>query len=326
MKEFSLIEKFFKPLTRNALEAGNLQDDVAKISLKKDEELVISKDVFVEDVHFLKSDGGFKIAEKLLRTNLSDIASSGAKPVFYLLGFAKNSDQKFIKEFAAGLKSVQDEFDISLIGGDTVKSGPKLFFSLTIFGVVKKGKILARNQAKKGDLVFVSGSIGDAFLGLQIALGKRVLLKDEDKKYLLKRHYAPTPRVILGQNLLRQKLSSCAIDVSDGLLSDLKHVCRSSNLSAEIYQNKIPLSPSAQNFLNNNSDFTSLDLISGGDDYELIFTSAPKNLAKINDLAKKLKLPITCIGKMVESSNSVKVTLLDEKNHPIKITKLGYEH
>ncbi len=166
MHEFQLIDKVFKPLTKGHGAAQNLADDVAKISIKNDEELIISKDIFVEDIHFLKKDGAFKIASKLLRTNLSDLASAGATPLYYMLGFSKNKnlDDKFITEFARGLKSVQDEFELCLIGGDTVSS-EKLFFSVTIFGSIKKNKNLLRSQAQEGDLIFVSGTIGDAFIG-----------------------------------------------------------------------------------------------------------------------------------------------------------------
>ncbi len=331
MQEFQIIDKYFKPLTINSKAANGLLDDVAKISLKKDEELIISKDLFIEDVHFLKKDGGFKIASKLLRANLSDIASSGAKPIYYMLGFSKNKnlDKKFIEEFSLGLKSVQDEFDLCLIGGDTVSS-EKLFFSITIFGIAKKGKILSRIQAKNGDLIFTSGFIGDAYLGLKTALSKKSLNKlNQDEKYLLERHFFPTARISLGQNLIKNNLSSCAIDVSDGLLSDLRHICRSSKLDADLYLDQIPISDSAKKILKNNDKINILDLISGGDDYELIFSANSKNREKIFSLAKKLKINISEIGVFHKSlKKNFEINLFKEKNNlsKIKIKKFGYEH
>lgn len=326
MNEFKLIEKFFKPLTKTHKAARDLADDVAKISLQKNEELVISKDLIVEDVHFLRSDGGFKIASKLLRVNLSDLAAAGATPLHYLLGFSKNknTDAKFFAEFARGLKSVQDEFDLCLIGGDTVLS-EKLFFSVTIFGVVKKGKILSRNAAKKDDLIYVSGTIGDAGLGLGNQLPvNNCQLSDG---YLLKRYFFPTPRISLGKKLLKKKLSNCAVDVSDGLLADLRHICQSSKLAAEIYFDRIPISSAAKNFLKKNPKKNPLDLLSSGDDYELIFTTNPKNEKKISALAKNLKLDLTCIGKLSKAVNkNYTVTLHDTNNQKIKIQKFGYEH
>ena len=296
----------------------NLIDDAAKIRLKKNEELIISKDLFVEDVHFLMSDGGFKIASKLLRTNLSDLAASGATPLYYMLGFSKNknTDANFLKQFSQGLKSVQDEFDLNLIGGDTVNS-KKLFFSITIFGIAKKGKILSRNQAKEGDLIFVSGTIGDAFLGLR---------KSNDQ-FLTSRHFFPTPRINLGKKLTEKNLSNCAIDISDGLFADLQHLCQASELNAEINLNQIPLSQQARKFLEKNSQIKIKDLASGGDDYELIFAVNPKNQKKILQLSKALKLDLTCVGKF-EKSLTKKFSLIvrDEKNQKITIKKLGYEH
>lgn len=317
MKEFQLIEKYFKPLTNSCKASQNLADDVAKISLKKDKELIISKDVFVEDVHFLRADGGFKIASKLLRTNLSDLASSGAKPLHYMLGFSKNehTDEKFLREFSRGLKSVQDQSELCLIGGDTIKS-EKLFFSVTIFGIAKKGKILSRNQAQEGDLIFVSGTIGDAFLARCFNASK-----------LQERHFFPTPRINLGKKLLEKKLSRCAIDVSDGLIADLNHICAASKLNAEIHLNSVPISAAAQKFLQKNSQIKITDLISGGDDYELIFAVNPKNRKKVAALSKSLDLDLTCIGEFKKSSaKKFNVSLYDEKNHKITIKKTGYEH
>lgn len=326
MQEFKLIEKYFKPLTKGCKAAQNLSDDVARIMPKKDHELIISKDVFVEDVHFLLTDGAFKIAAKLLRTNLSDLASSGATPLYYMLGFSKNknTDEKFLKEFTRGLQSVQTEFNFDLIGGDTVRS-EKLFFSITIFGSAKKNKILTRHQAKEGDLIFVSGTIGDAFLGLFAKQNN--LPNSAYSAQLLKRHFFPEPRINLGKKLLEKKLSQCAIDVSDGLVADLTHICKASELSAEISLNKIPLSAAAQKFLQKNSEIKITDLICGGDDYELIFAVNPRNQQKIIQLSKLLNLDLSCIGHFTKSSKKeFNVTLRDAENHKITIKKTGYEH
>lgn len=325
MTEFSLIEKYFKPLTNGDSVARGLADDVAKISLKKNEELVVSKDMFVENVHFLAADGGFKIASKLLRTNLSDIAAAGGKPLYYSLGFAKNKncDEKFLKDFCRGLKELQNEFGLCLIGGDTVSS-KEMFFSITIFGTIKKGKILSRNQAKDGDLIFTSGTIGDAALGLRIKLGEDFNKFDKkEKNYLLERHFFPTPQINLGIKLLEKNLSNCAIDISDGLLADLRHLCEESKLAAEIYLPKIPFSSAAQKLSNPQK----LDLLSGGDDYELLFAVKPRNQKKLLDLAKSLKLNLSCIGSFKKPANKkFTITLRDEENKKITIKKFGYEH
>ena len=164
MLEFEFINKILLPLAQNSKltkknPSQNLEDDVALINFNKDSDLIISKDIFIEDVHFLKSDGAQKIASKLLLTNLSDIASSGGKPLYYMMGFTKNStlDDNFYREFGEALKNLQQKYKLFLIGGDTSNS-TKLFYSITIFGIVKKNKILSRKNAKNGDLIFVSNS------------------------------------------------------------------------------------------------------------------------------------------------------------------------
>jgi len=317
MKEFQIIEKYFKPLSNKVKASQNLDDDVARFSLKTDEELVISKDMMVEDVHFLLKDGAEKIAAKLLLSNLSDLAASGAKPLYYMLGISKNNnlDKNFFKEFSASLKKIQDQFKIFLIGGDTV-SCDKLVFSLTIFGVIKKNQTLLRNQARQGDLIFVSGSIGDAFLG-----------RKYPKSYNQDRHFFPKPRVEFANALAKNNLSKCAIDVSDGLFADLNHICKSSKLDAKIYLEKIPISFEARNFLQKNPQINILDLFSGGDDYEIIFAVDPKNKEKVLKLAKHFELEISHVGEFKKSDTKKnKIELLNNKNQKIKIIKFGYEH
>lgn len=322
MKEFSLIDKIFKPLTNGCKAAQNLADDVAKISLKKDEELIISKDVFVEDVHFLLADGGFKIASKLLRTNLSDLAASGAKPVYYMLGFSMNKkiSAKFLTDFGKGLRSVQKEFDLDLIGGDTVFA-QKLFFSVTIFGIAKKAEILSRQNAKAGDLIFVSGTIGDASLGFALRQ-KKIKADKKTAEFLLNRHFFPTPRISLGAALTRYKLSKCAIDISDGFFADLRQICKSSSLDAEIFLEKFSFSKAAKKL-----ETKALDLLSSGDDYELIFCAPKKNLQKILALKNSLQLEISCVGELKKmAKKSPQIILRNENSKKIPIKKFGYEH
>ena len=343
MLEFEFINKILLPLTKKNSSSliqknpsQNLEDDVAVLNFNKDFDLIISKDIFIEDVHFLKSDGAQKIASKLLLTNLSDIASSGGEPLYYMMGFTKNStlNDDFYHEFGEALKVLQQKYKLTLIGGDTSNS-TKLFYSITIFGKVKKNKILARKNAKNGDLIFVSNSIGDAFLGLDIKLKKLEKLEKYQKK-LLDKHFYPQPRIKLAQELINQNLSKCATDISDGLIADLSNICKSSKLNAEIYLSQIPLSSEAKIYLKNNPKINVLELLSGGDDYELIFSINPKNLSKIVEISKKLNLKLTCIGKFFKESNyyankNFSVFLFpDEQNKSsqtlIEITKKGYEH
>ena len=189
------------------------------------------------------------------------------------------------------------------------------------FNEIKNVKTLIFNL-KKEDLIFVSGTIGDAFLGLQIRKNK---LPEND--YLLSRHFFPTAQTKLGLILAKNKLAHAAIDLSDGLLADLNHICQTSKLDAIIYQDKIPLSKEAKLFLKHNNNFSISDLISGGDDYELIFSVNKKFQKEIATLSKKLKTPLTCIGKLTKpKTRQPKISLLNNLNQPITISKYGYKH
>ncbi len=341
MLEFEFIDKIIRPLTQNSKlikknPSQNLEDDVALINFNKDFDLIISKDIFIEDVHFLKSDGAEKIASKLLLTNLSDIASSGGMPLYYMMGFTKNStlNDDFYQEFGKALKTLQQKFKLFLIGGDTSNSA-KLFYSITIFGKVKKNKILLRKNAQNGDLIFVSNSIGEAFLGLDIKLKNLKKIENYHQK-LLDKHFYPQPRISLSQELINKNLSKCATDISDGLIADLSNICKASKLNAEIYLSQIPLSKESKIYLKNNPQIKLPELLTGGDDYELIFAVNPKNLDKINVLSKKLNLKLTCIGKFFQEKNcknneNFNVFLFpDEQNNSLEnlitISKKGYEH
>ena len=319
MDEFTLINKYFRPLT-NPKNSQNLDDDVALIG----NDLVVSKDIIVQDVHFTLKDTAYNIANRLIRSNLSDIAASGTKPLYYMLGFCKNHhvNENFLHSFSKALKEINEEFNISLIGGDTVKSKDKLFFSITIFGQKEK-EILSRKNAANKDLIFVSGTIGDAMLGRKITEGK-ITANKEDKQYLINRYYKAEPRIKLGRELLKNNLSKSAIDVSDGLLADIKQIGKSSNLQATIFQNKIPLSKAAKNILKN-KELSILDLSTAGDDYELIFTTKAIYLKEIARLSKKLKIPLTNIGYFQQTLDKKLINLIDGNNE-IEINKFGYEH
>jgi thiamine-monophosphate kinase len=327
MQEFDLIQQYFLPLVNNK-NADNLQNDVAKISVPKGFQLVVSKDMMVENVHFLRQDGGYKIASKLLLTNLSDLAASGAKPLYYMLGFSKNKnlDQNFFQQFVLALTDLQKKFNLNLIGGDTV-SADSLVFSITIFGITKN--ILHRNKAQEQDLIFVSGNIGDAGLGLILSKQNKQTLPIYAKN-LLQAHFFPTPQIDLGLKLSKSKLSNTAIDVSDGLLADLQHICTNSDLDAHIFFDKIPISASAKQFLANNPQHNVLNLLASGDDYQLIFAVKPKNKQKIIDLLKKIQLNCSCIGSFIAKSQTKPQVLLFDNNainaKQIFYQKTGYQH
>lgn len=322
MKEFDIINKFFKKLATNPKFSENLNNDTANIKIPNDQKLIISKDIIAENCHFKKKYGGYKIAYKLLASNLSDLASSGATPHSFMLGFAKNPqiDENFIDSFCQALLELSQKYNLSLIGGDTISSKSDLFFSITIFGTITKEYPLERNKAEAGDLIFISENIGDSYLGLQILENKLHITEPNIKNYFLDKHFYPIPKIDLAISLLENNLSKSAIDISDGLFSDLDHICQNSNLESHIFLEKIPISKEARNL-----NINILDLCSGGEDYELLFTIKKKNKKKIEELSKNLNIKITEIGYFTKNKNS-KIKLFDQNNKEISIQKYGYEH
>lgn len=250
MREFDLINKLIKPLAgKNSAQLG---DDCAFF-----DGYCISKDVLIAGVHFFAKDDPYDLARKALRVNLSDLAASGATPFGFMLGLAlpKKTDQKWLKRFFAGLAKDIKHFKVQLLGGDTTYHNGELVISITVIGKAKKP--IQRNGAKVGDNIFVSGKIGGGYLGLQAKKQG-----NKSKKYEL-----PEPRIDL-VSLIQSRTTSC-IDISDGLLADLGHICEESGVGAEIDSDLIPLFDPRADLLKQ---------LTGGDDYELLFTSKAKTL------------------------------------------------
>ena len=318
MDEFDLIKTYFLPLASEGEPSFGLKDDVACWSPPLGHSIVLSKDIMVSGVHFFEDENPENIAKKLLRVNLSDLASSGARPHGYLLGLMldKDADNNWLKAFARGLKADQDDFGITLFGGDTVKSPHALCLSLTVIGSVKGNDKLSRDGAKVGDNIYVTGAIGDAALGLLCLKGD---LPMDD--YLVQRLRLPDPRLNVGQALLNLGIKA-AIDVSDGLLGDLEHILKASNVGAKIEKLKIPLSKPASRFFSFSNKYWD-QILGGGDDYELLFTGPIELDNKIKDLGKTLDVPITKIGTIIENK---KLQLLDPKGEEEQINVKGYNH
>lgn len=259
MDEFEIIDSL-KAIATSPYSLG-LSDDAAVI-----DDFVLTKDVLSANVHFFENDNPSLIARKALRVNLSDLAAMGAKPLAYLMGLfiPQHTPPSWIKEFISGLEQDQKQFGITLIGGDTVVHNAPLAISITAIGKTKTP--IKRSGAKAGDNIYVTGTIGDSFLGLQ-ALKNQLDTKHRD--YLISRYLLPEPRINTGLSL--QGIATSMIDISDGLLGDLNHICKTSNVGAEIFSDKIPLSEAARD-----SGVPIKQLLSGGDDYELLFTVPPE--------------------------------------------------
>ncbi len=322
--EFDLIRKYLTPLTEGTPGALSLDDDAALLQVPAGEELVVTADAMAEGVHFLSDDPPDGVAQKLLRVNLSDLAAMGAAPLGYLVTAALPAAQaeSWMAALAEGLARDQERFGIALLGGDTTRSGAGVVLSLTALGSLPPGRALRRGTARDGDLVFVSGSIGDAYLGLQARQGGLTGLDPDALARLVGRYRLPEPRLDLGQALRAEGLANAAIDVSDGLVADLGHIARTSGLGARIEAAAVPLSPAARAVLS--ADPTLLPkLVGGGDDYELLFTAAPEREAAITALADRLGLALTRIGRMAAGQG---VTLVDPQGAPLASGAGGWTH
>ena len=320
--EFALIEKVFAPLARDYPLAFGLKDDAALIRPRAGRDLVVTKDVLVAGVHFLRDDPADLVARKALRVNLSDLAAKGAKPLGYLLGavLPEKLDPKWIKRFAKGLGEDQAEFAISLIGGDTVSTPGPLTLSITAFGDVPKGSRMLRSGAREGDDIYVTGAIGDAALGLAILKGEVSCPKKATRGFLVDRYRLPQPRLAVGPGLL--KLATACLDVSDGLIADLGHICENSGLGAQITADDVPLSEPARVVLEQDPAFLNR-LLTGGDDYELLFTAPRGGARAIAALGRRTGTPVTRIGRMTRGSQ---VRVVTRSGRSMSIKRAGYTH
>jgi len=325
--EFALIRRLWAPLARGFADAYGLADDVAYLApggglLGAGEEVVLKTDAIVAGVHFLADDPAELVARKLLRVNLSDLAAKGARPLVYLLTLMlpESYDEAWLERFAAGLAADQGEFGIVLAGGDTVAMPGPLALSLTAVGAIPAGARLLRQDAKAGDAVFVSGTIGDAALGLLALRDGLAGVSAEERRFLSERYRLPRPRLALGERL--RGLAHATMDISDGLIGDLEHIAAASGVSATIEAASVPLSPAARTALAADAGLIER-VLAGGDDYELLFTAPPARGDALSALGRELGVPVTRVGSIREGEG---VVALDAERRPIKLAHTGYRH
>lgn len=327
--EFDRIARYFQPLAAAFPGARDLQDDAGYVTVPPGQELVVTTDAMVAGVHFLPDDPPDLIAAKLLRTNLSDLAAKGAVPLAYSLVTAlpRDIDDAWLAAFSQGLAEDQARYGIHLLGGDTVSTPGPLMLTVSALGLLPQGRAVMRGGARDGDAVFVTGTIGDAALGLQLALGKRDAgaLPPERAAFLLRRLRCPDPRTILAVAL--RDIATAAADVSDGLLADLGHIAKASRLAAALTLPAVPLSPAAERGLALGWA-TPVDLITGGDDYEIVFTAPPSRRAVIADLSTRLGLPITEVGRMLPPSGDDRrpARVFDAGGRDVTPVRTGWQH
>ena len=317
MNEFSIINKFLKPLSKNYNGSLSLQDD---IFFDRKKRLGISTDTYIEGVHFLKSSKPKNFIKKILRSSLSDLYCKGINPKIYFLSVALNkkyANHSWLKELKKTLSLEQKKFSIYLGGGDTTRSS-KLVITITVVGFSSK-KIVLRKGSSTNDDVYVTGNICDPFLGLCI-LKKKVNLGIYNK-YFIKKHYQPDLATKIVPYL--NKIATASIDISDGLIQDLEHICRNSKCGALIDLNYLPLSSPCKKVISKNK-IKLRDIFSNGDDYQILFTSKRKFRSKIKYLSKKMNLKISRIG----TTNKGKDITFKYKGKKFKpsATKLGYTH
>jgi len=326
MRENEIIKKFFAPLSKKEKGALNLNDDAAVLNYNYSKQLVITSDCLVSGVHFFETDPPELIARKCLGVNISDLGAMGAKPKFFLLSAAwpKDISDDWLSKFSNGLKVAQKDWNIILIGGDTVSTPGPMTLSITALGEVSKNTYLSRKGALIGDDIYVTGTIGDAFLGLEITKGKYNALSSQERLYLQNCYWTPKPRHEVSMDLI--SIATSATDVSDGLIKDLKNILNASNVSAQLTIMSVPHSLVAQKLLRK-GHINYIDLILGGDDYELLFTAPEKSMMEISSISKKHSVPITKIGKIINLDSSPSLEVLDDKMLPIKFNHgEGFDH
>src|ERR1700720_180961 len=318
--EFERIRRFFAPLAGPG--GLGLLDDAAIVDCKAGCRLVVTADAIVAGVHYLPDDPPDLVARKLLRVNLSDLAAMGARPRHYLLTTALPAalGDDWVARFAAGLGEDQRRYGIHLLGGDSVATGGPAVLSLTAIGEVAAGAEIRRSGACPGDQIWVSGTIGDAFLGLAALRGGYPTLADDHRAALIGRFQLPEPRTELGPRLAGIAHAMC--DVSDGLVADLGHICEASQVGATVALTQLPFSPAAQQLVATAPELP-VRLATAGDDYELLFTAPPEASDRILALSAELQLPITAIGTI---ERGAEVRLVDADGKAVPVAAGGYRH
>jgi len=322
--EDSLIARYFKPIATDPGAFG-LTDDAAILNADGDD-IVVTTDAVVEGVHFLSNDPPETLARKVLRVNLSDLAAKGATPAGFVLTLALRAvDDGWLSAFARGLGEDAKHYACPLLGGDTVSTPGPLTVSITAFGRVPRGKMVRRSGARPGDRVMVTGTIGDAALGLAVLKGGAAaagLANDAAARdRLVGRYRIPEPRNVLAAAI--RDHASAAMDVSDGLAGDLTKLCAASGVSAVIDAPRIPISTAAAELLA--QGVVGIEaLVAGGDDYEVLCTVPDAACARFAEDARRAGVALTSIGTVV--AGTAPVRFLDAQGRDIVLARLSYSH
>ena len=317
MHEFELIKKYFSKLSKLNKSALNLNDDVF---FDRKKSLIISIDTYNEKTHFIDFKNPDLVIKKIIRSSISDLLCKGVNPKYYFIsgsGNKKTFSKKNLSKISLALQQEQNKYDIFLCGGDTTFSN-KLSFSLTSIGFSKK--IIFRNNAKFNDDVYITGNVGDSFVGLKI-LQKKIRMNKNLKNFFVNKYFKPDIQKKFSKYLL--KFANTSIDISDGLIDDLEKMINKQKLSYKLFEDKIPISKKLNNFLKKNK-FKKKNFISNGDDYQILFTANVDKSRIISNTSKKLGIKISKIGKI--TSNKHKSIIIDQKGRELLVKKKGYRH
>ncbi len=324
--EFEIIARYFAPLATDKAALG-LRDDAAVLVISEGYELIATCDTLIEGVHFLSDDPPDSIGYKALSVNLSDLAAKGARGHAYLLSLAlpRETPPAWFEGFTSGLRELQKATGISLVGGDTTASPGPLTITITALGLVRHGHVVLRHGAKKGDRLYVSGTIGDACLGLRLlkdsALARSWELSEEDSAFLIDRYRRPTPRTELVIPI--RNFAQGAIDVSDGLVGDIEKLAHVSHVGAVIEADRVPVSAAARKALEREPQLLET-LLTAGDDYEIVAAVPEASAAAFEAEAQAKGASVTMIGRIEGAKGEVRV--LRQDGGALELGQKGYTH
>ena len=324
--EFEWIHHYLKPLSASYAGALALEDDAACLSPPAGRELVISTDSAVAGVHFLTPTSPELIAQKSFRSAVSDLVAKGATPLFYLMNFYRSLevDSNWMCAFTETLQELQNTYAMTLLGGNSTQTPGPLAIDFTVIGTVAPGQMRLRSGAQVGDLLYVTGTLGDSFLYLESLRKPTLRLPQDALNYFHDRHFKPTLRLDFMKACA--PLWSASIDISDGLLADVSHLAKASNLSAQIMSHQIPLSLHTRSLLPRlNIDL--IALATGGEDFEIAFTASPAHHKALETAAKDTKTPLSCIGVLKAKEDSSQEFLrFTHEGEILPIENKGYKH
>ena len=317
MNEFELISNYFSKISKKNKSALNLNDDVF---FDKNKGVVVSIDTYLIGTHFINFNSPKLVIKKILRSSISDLICKGVKPKFYFIsgsGNKKTFSKKNLSEVSLSLQKEQKKYNILLCGGDTTFSNK---LSFTIISLGYSNRIIFRNKAKLNDDIYVTGNLGDSFIGLQL-LKKKIKINEKNSQSFINMYYQPKLQTKLCDHLF--KFANTSIDISDGLIDDLKKMINRQNFSFKLYEKKLPVSLNLERLIKH-KNLKKIDVVSNGDDYQILFTANTNKERIIKNISKKTGIKITKIGKIISNKN--RSVVINAKGKQIKAIKKGYIH